>query len=151
MTDVPARRPRADAAGRAEVAFKARVNGATWAEAAEVAGFANGANACRAVSNYFDTMPTPDRAELRLLARERAEALWRRALDDARDGRTGAVTAAVRVLDLMVRLDGLAAPNRLEVGITPTENEIQAFIDRVLGPQIEEADIFEGETIEPVD
>ena len=141
-------RQRADAAKRADMAFEARVAGATWDEAAEIAGFANGPNACRAVANVFGSLPTPDREELRAVARARGEAVWRQALRDVEERRPGAVTAAVRVLDLMVRLDGLSAPDRVEVGLTPTDVEIQRFIDRVLGPHEEEADIFDGESIE---
>jgi AraC-like DNA-binding protein len=64
-------RTRADAAERAQRAWTARVVGATWDQAADVAGFAHASSAVRAVRSYFDRLPQVDTDERRALWRER--------------------------------------------------------------------------------
>lgn len=138
-------RRRADALGRAEAAWSARVAGATWAEAAATAGYSCGENAARAVRQTYGTLPELDRSEQRSLWRARLEALWRQALRDALENHPGALTAAVRVAQAAARLDGLDAPTELVVH-NPTAQELEAWVARMLSsttPELEEADIFE--------
>lgn len=68
----------------------------------------------------------------------------------------GAVTAAVRVAQAAVALDGLAAP--IEIEVNPSREEITAWVDAVWTanrPQLVEADIFadalDAEVIEASD
>jgi hypothetical protein len=111
---------RADAQQRADRAWQARVVGASWAQAAEVAGFADDATAVHAVRNAYGRLPEPDRTELRRLWRDRLETLWKESLRDVTERRGGAVTASVRVAGLAVALDGLAAPLQVDVEVTQT-------------------------------
>ena len=101
---------RADAAQRAMRAWTARVCGATWQEAAQIAGFTDQHNAIRAVSNYFGSLPSPELSDLRHLWRPRCELLWAQAVIDIREQRPGAITAGVRVTERAAKLDGLDAP-----------------------------------------
>lgn len=130
MSDVPARR--ADAAERAERAYVARLNGATWRQVAEVAGYSDQANARRAVERWLGDIPAPAREAQREILREQTQIVVRQALQDVHDRRPGAVTAAVRVLDLQARLDGLLAPTNIAL-IDPTQEEIDAYLERLLG------------------
>ena len=116
---------RADATARADRAWNARLLGASWEAAAQVAGFANSQNAMRAVRRHYGRMPEADRGELRTLWRERLEVLWRQASRDALEQQPGAVTAAVRVAQAACRLDGLDEPTRTEVHVT---EHIEALI-----------------------
>jgi len=142
MSDVPAKR--ADAQERAERAYVARLHGATWREAARVAGYTDQANARRAVERWMGDVPGPEREVQREILREQTQAVLRQALQDVRDRRPGAVTAAVRVLDLQMRLDGLGAPTRVSL-VDPTTEEIEALADRLSGPRrYVDADILKG-------
>ena len=99
---------RADALDRAERAWHARVAGATWLQAAQVAGFSDDAHAIRAVRQMYGELPSWDREETRALWRDRLEWLWRQTLTDAAEQRAGAVTAGVRVATAAAALDGLS-------------------------------------------
>jgi AraC-like DNA-binding protein len=141
----PVRQRRADAMARADRAWRVRVVGGTWQEAADAAGFANDANAIRAVRDTFGSLPEVDRQELRALWRDRLEALWRQALRDALDRQPGALVAAVRVMQAAARLDGLEAPTQMIVH-NPPDAEIEAWVVAMLStgqPELEEeADIL---------
>lgn len=144
----PVRKVRADALAKAETAWRARAAGGTWAEAAQIAGYTDAANCCRAVRQVYDDLPTEQREDMRVLWRERYERLWRQAYADALERRPGAVTAAVRVAQAAVALDGLAAPVAIEM--TPSHDEILAWVDAVwkaANPELvlEEDDIFDVE------
>ena len=132
MSKVPA--PRADAAARAERAYLARLNGGTWRQCADVAGYADEQGARRAVERLFHELPAPDRDAQRHIPREQAQSVLRQALQDVRDRRPGAVTAAVRVLDLTMRLDGLGAPAQISL-VDPTAHEIEEYVERLMGPR----------------
>lgn len=122
--------------------------GATWEQAAEVAGLSDGPNAHRAVTRAFGGVPQPDREELRTLWRDRLESLWRVSVQDAHDRRPGAVTAGVRVTQAAAALDGLNAP--VEVVVTPSTAEIEAFVARLVPqPAVVEYDIIGGEPAPP--
>lgn len=135
------RSPRADTIERAERAYFARVSGATWTQAAEVAGYTDAANCCRAVRRVFDELPAPDREHQRHLVRDRLDTLYRLALKDAHDRRPGAVTSAVRVLELMSRLDGLTE-DRMRILHDPTQHQIDEFLNQYMPEQYEKEDDF---------
>ncbi|WP_156759646.1 hypothetical protein [Microbacterium karelineae] len=122
---------KADAARRASEAWSLRVAGFTWEEIADQVGFSDAPGAHRAVKNFFDDVPQPDREQLRELARERGEALWKQAFADALEQRPGAVRAAVAVMQRQAALDGLDAPTRTEVSLE-TDREIDELVAEVL-------------------
>lgn len=142
----------ADAAERATKAWQARVAGATWTQAAAIAGFSDDTAACRAVKRFYGRLPQPTREDLRGLWRERLEALWRQTVKDVAQQRPGAVRSGVAVAQRAAALDGLDEPTRLEVH-TPTQEEfmqIVAAATKELAPPIREADIFaETYVLEP--
>lgn len=145
----PRQPTRADALARVDLAWHARVNGATWQQAAEVSGYSSGNNCQRAVSRIYGRLPTPDRESLRALWRERLEALWRQAHADVLEQRPGAVTAAVRIQQAAASLDGLNSPAEVVLS-SPTQHELEAWVASVMrhgghsALTLEEADIFEG-------
>ena len=135
---------RADMAERTERAWMARVAGATWEQAANVAGYTNGSNCRRAVMRVYGQLPRVKREDLRHLWRERLERLWRQALQDAGEKRPGAITAAVRLEQAAAALDGLNAPSQVEL-YSPSQHELDAFVAAVLAQRHqypEEGDIF---------
>ena len=87
---VPVKRVRADALRRADTAWSARVAGATWKEAAELAGFSSAEHAIDGVKNAFGGVPQIDREELRNLWRDRLERSWRQVGRDMVDRVPGA-------------------------------------------------------------
>jgi len=115
---------------RAAEAWSLRVAGLSWHDVAQQAGYANAANAVRAVRSYAGSLPAPAHDELRAMMRARSEAVWQQAFADVLQQRPGAVRAAVAVLHRQAQLDGLDAPTRVE--ITPTEEEFQALVEFVL-------------------
>jgi len=136
---------RADAAQRAAAAWNARVLGASWEQAAEIAGFANAPNAHRAVTRAYGQVPEPERSELRRIWRERLEVLWRQSVRDVTDQRAGAVTAGVRVAGAAASLDGLDEPTRIDLS-TPTTAEMAEWLSRALSSGLPvEYDIVAGE------
>ena len=92
----PRRKVRADALERARQAWYARVTGVTWEQAASVAGYANPANAQRAVRTIYGTLPELDRDEERRLWRDRLGWLWAENVTQVKDREPGSVTAGVR-------------------------------------------------------
>jgi len=117
QTPDPLPKVRADHLQRAEVAWRMRVLGATWKQAAAEAGYADDTAAMKAVRTAFGTVPRVERDELRRLWRDRLESLWRQALLDASEQRAGAVTAGVRVVTAAASLDGLNEPVRTTVDV----------------------------------
>lgn len=103
---------------KADRAWRVRVVGGTWQQAAEAAGYSTDEAAIKAVRSAYGTLPKPQRDDLRNLWRERLEVLWQQAVADARDRRHGAVTAAVRVATCAMHLDGLSEPVQVEVGVS---------------------------------
>lgn len=137
---------RADAATRAHRAWAARAAGGTWAEVADLCGYASPGNACRAVSAYFGQLPQLDREELRALWRERHELMWRQSQRAVRDDKPGALRAAVAVARSASQLDGLDQPSRVEL-VTPDAEEFDRVVEVLLlahrgGAGPEEADVF---------
>ncbi|MGC4112992.1 MAG: hypothetical protein QM747_21750 [Nocardioides sp.] len=144
----PTTRRRADVVARSEAVWRARVAGATWSEAAEIGGYANGENAARAVRQTFGVLPEADRAQLRALWRERLEVLWKQVHRDALDRQSGAVTSAVRVAQAAAKLDGLDAPTEILMH-EPTQHELSAWVARVVTREtveLMEADICDADS-----
>ena len=110
--------PQADAGERAHRAWRGRVAGMTWAQAAEHAGFTTAANGCRAVKTYSGTLPTLDREQERELWRARGEVMWRQSMQDMHDQRPGAVRAAVAVSQRSAQLFGLDEATRVDLRAT---------------------------------
>jgi hypothetical protein len=108
---------RADALRRADTAWRARVAGATWREAAEMAGFSAENHAIDAVRNAFGRVPVVDREALRHLWRERLERAWRQVCADMSERVPGATTAAVRIVTAAAALDGLNEPHKVNVEV----------------------------------
>lgn len=117
---------------RADLAWKLRVGGLSWAQVAKQAGYSNRQNAHRAVKYRCGTLPQPERQELRDLWRERLERLWLQSVRDCAEQRNGAVTAAVRVVTAACLLDGLNEPTqieaRLEAEVTDTFHALMEAI-----------------------
>lgn len=138
---------RGDAMQRAAQAWQLRVLGKTWNEIADVVGFANDANAIRAVRRFVGKLPEPDADETRTVWRERMEHLWGIAARDAEAGRPGAIRAGVAIAQRAAALDGLDAPARYE--ITPGEVQLerlaQQFLARTGYVETEESDVLELE------
>lgn len=141
----PVRPVNAAALQRADKAWRARVLGASWAQAALVAGYADDTTAWHAVKNAYGELPKLDREEVRALWRERLEVAWRQSVKDMAEQRPGAVTAGVRVAGAAAALDGLNEPT--EVVVSPSAAELEAWVARVLAaqtPQVVEYDIIGG-------
>jgi hypothetical protein len=139
----PKQTVRADAAQRAAAAWNARVLGASWEQAAQIAGFSNAPNAHRAVTNAYGQVPEPERDELRRVWRDRLEHSWRQVVRDMAEQRPGATTASVRIAGAAAALDGLNEPT--EIRVSPSTAEIEAFVARVRAaeqPQVVEFDIL---------
>ncbi|OAN37437.1 hypothetical protein A4X16_16640 [Microbacterium sp. H83] len=134
---------------RAAQAWHLRVLGRTWAEIAEAVGFANDANAIRAVRRFVGKLPEPDVDETRTVWRERMEHLWGIAARDAEAGRPGAIRAGVAVAQRASALDGLDAPARYE--ITPAESQLEQLVQQMLARsghvQVEEPEVLELEVL----
>lgn len=113
----PVRKVRADALQRADTAWRTRVAGGTWREAAELAGFSSPEHAISAVKNVFGQTPVIDRDALRVLWRDRLERAWRQVCADMAERVPGATTAAVRIATCAMQLDGLAEPNKVDVTV----------------------------------
>lgn len=123
------RKIRNDVRIRAERTWEARVAGATWAQAAEIGGYAHRANARRAVQQVYGTLPCADRDELRDLWRDRLELLWRQAVRDVLDQKPGAVTSAVRVVTAAANLDGLNEPIEVHAHLSATFAQVLREIE----------------------
>lgn len=134
-------------------AWAMRVRGAGWEEIAQAVGYANPQNAMRAVRNYVGRLPEPSSPELRSLWRERLEYLWPLAARDVEAGKSGAIRSAVAIAQRAAQLDGLDAPQRLEVDATGAQ--IDALVAEILelkGVKLDrEVNILELEEIEDVE
>lgn len=143
---------RADAMQRAERAWCLRISGSTWEEVAASTGFTDPSNCIRAVKAYFGTLPEVPREDARRMWRARHEALWSLTYRDAQDGRAGAVRAGVAVARSAAQLDGLDAPQRVEV--TPDAATFEAVVQRMVAhvrgvQEVEEVDVVEYAEIDP--
>ncbi|MFB8386795.1 hypothetical protein ACFC3F_06605 [Microbacterium sp. NPDC055910] len=144
---------RGDAMQRAAQAWHLRVLGKTWAEIAEAVGFANDANAIRAVRRFVGRLPEPSADEARTVWRERMEYLWSVAARDAAAGRPGALRAGVAVADRASKLDGLDAPQRFAV--TPNEAELNRLVDMLVArsghEEISDAEVIDLDIVPAIE
>lgn len=122
---------RANARERAMIAADAREQGATWRQAADLAGFSDPANCIRAVRNANGSLPRVAIDEVREVWRERMEDLWLEALEDVRNRRPGAVRAAVAIAQRSAALSGLDAPT-VTAFYTPTAQEKVDWLNNTL-------------------
>ena len=104
----------------------------SWSQVAKQVGYSNRQNAQRAVKVRCGTLPQPQRQELRDLWRDRLERLWLQSVKDTAEQRTGAVTAAVRVVQAACLLDGLNAPTQIDARIDATITDTFATLVREL-------------------
>lgn len=140
---------RATAERKRQLAWNARILGASWKEAAEIAGYRDPNAAMKAVRRWRGHMPQPELEEHRELARQRGERLWREAWKDVIDHKPGAVTAAVRVLHRQASLLGLDAPTKQEiVAYDGTDTFWSAIYATDPGPTFA-TDVIEGEVVDP--
>jgi hypothetical protein len=116
----PVRKVTADHLDRAERAWTVRVAGGSWRQAAQVAGYSDDQAAMKGVRTCYGMLPKPTREDLRDLWRDRLEKAWRQVCVDMAEQRAGATTAAVRVANMAIQLDGLAEPVRVNVGVEAT-------------------------------
>lgn len=135
-------------------AWAMRVRGADWASIATAVGYSSPQNAMRAVRTYVGKLPVIESSDdLRSLWRERLEYLWPLAARDVEAGRPGALRGAVAVVQRAAQLDGLDAPTRFEV--TPGEAELErmvvAYVERMGGTPVEDADVLELEVLNEAD
>lgn len=138
---------------RAAEAWHLRVLGKTWDEIARTVGYANDANAIRAVRKFAGRLPAPSAEETRTIWRERMEHLWSIAARDAAAGRPGALRAGVAVAQRAAALDGLDEPTRVAVG--PDDEFLDQIVSRIAAAagheEILEADVLELEVLPAVE
>lgn len=117
---------------RADAAWKLRVAGLSWTQIAKQVGYSNRMNAHRAVRARCGTVPQPERQELRDIWRDRLETLWLQSTRDVAEQRHGAMTAAVRVVQVALMLDGLAEPTRIDARVDATISDTFATLVKEL-------------------
>ena len=132
---------KAEAAKHADVAWRARVAGASWAEAAQIAGYVDATGACAAVRKWYGQLPEIEHEDQRTLWRNRLESLWRQAVIDVRDRQHGAITAAVRVGGLAMQLDGLAMPTKVSL---TAETSLDSLISALSTPVVVQGEVIAG-------
>ena len=101
---------------RGRQAWEMRVQGATWDAIAQRLGYGDKSSAHRAVKAFRERSPHLEATGFRIELSERTEWLWAQASQDVMDGKPGAITAAVRVLDRWAKLTGSDAPTQIAVG-----------------------------------
>lgn len=95
-------------------------------------------------------------ARLRVLANRRLEwllrSVWKKAIDPQHDEQMVAQQRALAIIDRHVKLYGLDSPSKVNIEISPSDEELNAFVATVLALQEnhpEEGDIFEADVVEP--
>lgn len=143
-----ARSTRRESQERARRATVARAAGMSWLDAAEYAGYKSPQAAIHAVDRFTGgKLPAVPVAQLRDKWRARLELLWELTLDEAkRSG--GSARAAVAVVDRAAKLDGLDAPNRVEVDIDFNDLGVQRQLYEFLGVDPRELTANEPEVLE---
>ncbi|MDT0117789.1 hypothetical protein Q9R20_12410 [Microbacterium sp. PRF11] len=125
------------------------MSGSTWDEAAQLAGYADAATACRGVKNYFGALPVVERDDLRDLWRQRMELLWRYAARDAEIGKPGALRAGTAIAQRAAAMDGLDAPT--QVLVNSDNAELARMVDLLLvaqGGAAIEASIWDDDVLD---
>jgi hypothetical protein len=140
---------------KANAALAMRLSGATWEDIASVLGFPTERAALVAYESAMEKqLETPEsREELRRLARLRLERLmrgvWAKAIDPENAEHLAAVSKAKEIIAQITRLEGSDAPTEVNI-YSPAQSEIEAWVAEQVNktvPQLEEADIFEGEIV----
>lgn len=131
-------------------AWAMRVRGADWATIARTVGYSNPQNAMRAVRRFAGRLPEPTAADLRSLWRERLEYLWPMAARDVENGRPGATRAAVAIAQRAAQLDGLDAPQQLQLTADDAvvERLVSEMMRRTGHEEIEDADVIDLDVLE---
>jgi hypothetical protein len=139
------RKREAKAMQRVADAYAMRIRGADWATIAHTVGYANPQNAMRAVRNYTGGLPELAPEELRSMWRDRLEYLWPLALRDVENSRPGATRAAVAIAQRAAQLDGLDAPQQVEIspGEETLDRLIATMLKRAGHEEIIDADVIE--------
>jgi hypothetical protein len=124
--------PQPEERERQEQALKLRLGGATYAQIAAKLEYADKSGAFRAVQAVLDRQESEGAAALRKIEDARLDLLWLRAFTTAMNDnatvevRAKAEARALNVHNARVKLHGLAAPQKLEVGVSMEE-----FVTRV--------------------
>lgn len=140
--------------GRREKALEAmrlrKDRGLTWEEIAEAAGYSSRQAAQRAVSRVLARVESETVEDYRQLVSARYDDLYRRTIDalDAADaegqlmGKSQLLAAGRGVVDSIVKLHGLAAPQKADVTVhtkADVDAEVQALIDKLADHETGEA------------
>jgi len=141
LTKAPMRR--GDAIQKAARGWHLRVIGRTWAQIADEVGYANPANAHRAVSRFAGSAPDPELTMLKKLWRERMEHLYSLAARDAEEARPGALRAGVAIAQRAAALDGLDTLQRVELAVDTSELNAMVHALLVTSSVALEADVFD--------
>lgn len=140
---------------KADMAVSMRLSGASWAEIAQVCGFATPRAALLATERaLIRRLDEEDKAQMRQLAGARLERLlrgvWNKAIDSDHPEHLAAVAKAREIIDRHAKLFGLDAPTEIVVH-NPTKAELETWVMRVVSagsPEVEESNIFEAEVVE---
>lgn len=141
---------------KADAALSMKTAGASWAEIAQALGFPTPRAAMLATERALVRQMTTedDKAKLRAIAGARLERLlrgiWTKAIDPDSPEQMTAVSRSRELIADYTKLYGLAAPTELVVH-TPTQTELEEWVLRMTAtmvPDVEEADIWEGEVVE---
>jgi hypothetical protein len=124
---------RAAAAEKRAKAVALRLAGLDWATVAQQSGYRSPGAACTAVSEALKAAREKQAAsaeELRQLTAMRYERLLTAAWGKAVKGDVKAIETAARIVDRMVKLEGLAAPEKVDVDLTGqiTADDLMALI-----------------------
>ena len=148
---------------RAKAAVALKISAAPYSAISAALGFATDAAAQNAVEYYLGATlsETRDVPHLRALTHERLERLlnsvWEKAAGaKAEDGadHLSYVRTALSLIDRQSRLNGVDAPQRLEIS-TPDSRDLQEWVIRMaeqVGPKglEKEADIMDAEIVEDI-
>jgi hypothetical protein len=141
---------------KASAALELRRRGVEWDEIAEVLGYPTARTALVATERALEKQLGTEESQkfLRGLARSRLDrvlrAVYPKAIDETSPEQ---MLAAAKVRDLIatqMKLDGLEAPTQI-VHHSPHQAEIEAWVSDMVKhktPELEEADIFDGDIIE---
>lgn len=140
--------------GRREKALEAmrlrKDRGLTWEEIAEEAGYSSRQAAQRAVSRVLARVESETVEDYRQLVSARYDDLYRRTIDalDTADaegqlmGKSQLLAAGRGIVDSIVKLHGLAAPQKADVTVhtkADVDAEVQALIDKLADHETGEA------------
>jgi hypothetical protein len=141
---------------KSNAAIQLALAGANWDEIALSLGYPTARTARVATERALEKQLSrdDDRAAMRKFANARLERLlrgvWAKAIDPDHPEHLLAVTKAKELIDRHIKLYGLDAPTEVVIH-SPTQHELEQWVARVttmLGPDVAEYDILEGEVID---